>query len=294
MRDNLLRVFYLLPVRVRLYVGFFWKLKYFPNFNNPVTFNEKVNYRKLYWTNNKFIDYSDKIKSKEIVGDIIGKQYIIPNIAVLDKLQISNLRNAIDSKNKIVVKCNHDSGNVFFLDENSNEDELKSVCNNINNLLKFDFGKKVHETWYSKIDRKVLIENNLNNLMDGDILDYKFHVFNDNCNKVNPKIVLQVDFDRFGNHTRSYFSEELVYLPFSNDHASIITAISPPLNYELMVSFAKRLSREFSYCRVDFYNIDGHIFFGELTFAHGSGFLQFNSKMFDEWKGKLWKGNIAN
>jgi len=89
----------------------------------------------------------------------------------------------------------------------------------------------------------------------------------------------------------SYFDENLNWLPFHGQYPSIVTKISKPKNYEIMLGYAKVLASDFSYVRVDFYNIEGVIYFGELTFAHANGSSYFSDKSYDEWMGNLWQGD---
>src|SRR5690606_37626413 len=121
------------------------------------------------------------------------------------------------------------------------------------------------------------------------VRDYKFHVFRQEAGA--PKIILEVHFDQGINHTISYFDESLNWIPITVEYPNLVTKIDRPINYDLMLEKVRELAKEFTYVRVDFYNVSGNIFFGELTFAKTGGGAIFMHKMFDLWMGNLWKGN---
>src|SRR5690606_7862862 len=135
-------------------------------------------------------------------------------------------------------------------------------CISIKKQLSMDYGARSGEGWYSKIDRKVLIEKRIG-LKNKELLDYKFHVFSQGAGK-EPIVIVHVDFARQSAHRRSYFDVDLNLLPFRVLYAQGDMAIEKPTNYELMVDIAKKLAEPFSYVRVDLYNVEGKIFFGEL------------------------------
>lgn len=268
-------------------VSFIFKLGYFPNLKNPISYNEKINYRKNNITNDLFTICSDKIRAKDYVKNILGDDVIIENYYEGNSIDIHIIKKIINDKGDIVLKTNHNSGSVYILNRNSTDKEILDACTDIIKQLKIDFGKLTGETWYSKIKPKVLIEKRLfNTNNDEDIQDYKFHVFKQKNKK--PKVFFHIDFDRSKNHNRSYFDAELNWLPFSVFAPSIKTQIQKPLNFEKMKEMAILLAEPFSYVRVDFYNIDGKIYFGELTFAPGSGLSAFSNKKYDFWFGRHW------
>lgn len=186
----------------------------------------------------------------------------------------------------IVIKTNHDSGGVFIID--NLDVNLDNIVTDIMERLKFKHGSILNEKWYADIEPKILIEKKL----IGDTSDYKFHVFKKKDGNYN--IVLQIDLDRDGNHTRTLYDEHFNWLPFSIEKPCIYNRLKKPKNFDLMLEIAKQLATPFSYVRVDLYNIDGNIYFGELTFSHGSGNEVFSTKGHDMWMGKLWELDPKN
>lgn len=263
---------------------------YIPNFNNPRTYNEKINYRKNNPKNDLFSMCSDKIAAKIYVAEQIGSKYIIPNYFVGESITPRKIKEIIADKGDCLLKANHNSGPVKLLTTASTDVEIEDACQCVNKQLKKDFGKLQNEQWYSHIKPKVLVEERLYpEIGDTDLKDYKFHMFKQNDGSF--KYILEVHFDQLSNHTISYFDENLNWLPITVELPNIKTSIVKPDNFEEMVDKAKILAKPFTHVRVDFYNINDRIYFGELTFAKTSGGAVFLNKMYDLWMGNLWQGD---
>lgn len=264
--------------------------KYIPNFKNPKTFNEKINYRKNNPRHPLFSLCSDKIAAKKWVAERIGEEHIVPNYFVGGSITSEKIKEVLTEMGDCLLKANHNSGPVYLLTTESTEHEISAACQDVNGQLLLDYGKRSNEPWYSEIKPMVLVEKRLNpEPGESSVRDYKFHVFRQEDGTF--KIVVEVHFDQAINHTISYFDEGLNWLPITIEYPNIVTSISKPINYELMVEKAKVLAKEFTYVRVDFYNIEGSIYFGELTFAKTGGGAIFMNKMYDLWMGKFWHGD---
>jgi hypothetical protein len=269
---------------------FIKKNKYLPDFHNPKTFNEKINYRKRNAEHKLFSVCADKIEAKRWAAEIIGDEFIIENYYVGKSITPSKLKEIISEKGDCLVKANHNSGPVHLLTPSSTVEQIDRACFSVNEQLKVDFGKLSGEPWYSEIQPRVLVERCLRpEPGETDIRDYKFHVFKQKDG--NSKIVLHIDFDRYTNHNRSFFDEQLNWLPFAIKYPAIRREIEKPKSYDKMCELAKILAKPFSYARVDFYNVAGSIYFGEVTFAHESGAGDFTMYAYDLWMGKLWQGD---
>lgn len=272
---------------VYFFIKFILNNKYIPNFNNPCSYNEKINKRKRQPKNEFFSICSDKIKAKEYVRDIIRDDITIENYFVGDYVSLNIVKDILKNKGKCFIKANHNSGPVFYLSPDKSDHEIETICININKQLNIDFGKINNEPWYSQIKPRVLIEKKLSPIKgESDIRDYKFHVFKQLDGTF--KILVHIDFDRSNFHSRSYFNEDLEWVPIGQYAPIIHTNIDKPKNYDKMLDIVKMLAKPFSYVRVDLYNVNGEIYFGELTFAPGSGEDPFNHKDYDYWLGKLW------
>ncbi|WP_369427242.1 ATP-grasp fold amidoligase family protein [Providencia sp. PROV236] len=267
--------------------------KYIPNFKKPKTYNEKLNYRKRNANHELFSKCSDKIEAKDYVASIIGEQYIIPTLYTGSNISLEKIKNILGEHGDCLLKANHNSGPVYLLTTKMDDSDLLMACNDVNKQLKIDFGKYQNEPWYSKISPQILVEKRIYpEEGESDLKDYKFHVFKQNDG--TSKVILHIDFDRNSNHSRSFFDDDLNWLPFSSFVPSIYTSINKPVNFEEMLILAKKLAEPFNYVRVDFYNVAGKIYFGELTFAPGSGSSPFTNKGYDLWMGNMWHKDPAN
>ncbi len=278
-----------LPRRLREHVLFLCRHGYPPDFRHPRTYSEKIIRRKRHWTHELFVRCSDKALVKEYVAERVGREVVIASYFTGDRLDVQTVRECLDAYGGAVLKANHNSGPVYILDAGADVNDIESAVRNVNAQLACDYGRRSGETWYSRIKPQVLIERRLLSPDGGDIPDFKFHVFTDGAKQ---RVILHVDFDRYGNHNRSWFTESLEWLPFSVLYPCIRTRIDRPRNYDKMLSIAKELAKPFSYVRVDLYNIDGAVYCGELTFAPGSGFSPFTPRAADKWLGKLWTGDV--
>ena len=262
-------------------IRFYKKHGYWPNIRQPKTFNEKIQYRKFFQQHDLFQSCSDKYAVRDYVADVIGDAYLVPLIAVVENTEQLEFDSYGDN---FVVKATHDSGSVFLCRDG--QFDAQKIIKRLNKKLAVNSGAKRNEPWYSKITPKILVEQLLVT-QDGRLPeDYKFHVFNQEGEQ---KFFLQVDYDRHSGHSRCIYDENGQVTDISLNKTSNQQPLPEIKNYQKMVEIALKLSQPFDYVRVDLYNLDGHIYFGELTFAHGSGFRKFTPQKYDlEW-GELWK-----
>jgi len=257
------------------------KLKSSINFNKtPRTFNEKIQFRKIYYENSLYPICADKFSVRKYVAQKIGEEYLIPllfsgtNITVEDFKKIPN---------QFVIKHNHNSGPVTIVYD-KNKIDLKRMCKIYNKGLKYDYGILSNEKWYSAIEPKIIIEKLM--LDKGKIpKDYKFHVFN----KSN-KMFVMLDIDRFENHKRKIYDEEWTDLELSLIFPYSEKKFIRPKEFTKLKEITKKLSEDFEYVRVDLFLINRKIYFGELTFGENSGFGRFSKKEWDEKFGNYWGG----
>ncbi|MBY7733397.1 hypothetical protein JHW46_23960 [Vibrio splendidus] len=255
------------------------------NIKAPQTFSEKLYYRKYYGNFDNMALFADKYKVREYVSAKVGSEYLIPLLGVY-KTFTSEDWCALPEK--FVLKSNHGSGpnHLQIVTDKVNE-EVSSVVRKFEEALKESFGIVKQEPFYAKIDKLIIAEQYL----ESDALtpnDYKFHCFND-------KIFIQVDSDRYEEHKRSIFDIEWNRMNFRLDsNFPEVGDCSPPQNLGQMVEIAKKLSEDFDYVRVDLYNINGKIYFGELTQTHGNGTEDFKPTSVDREWGDYWKLDKEN
>ena len=250
--------------------------------NNPKTFTEKLQWLKIFDATPIKSRLADKYAMRSWIAEKIGDEYLIPLLGVWDDFDDINFD---DLPNKFVLKCNHGSGmNVIVRDKSSFD--VQNAREKINAWLAFDYGFAALELHYTRIDRKIIAEKFMTNGDLPDLIDYKFLCFNGKI------IYCQYLTDRSTNLKLNYFDENWKVTTIErSDHPNSDNPekIPPPKNFELMKNLAATLAEGFAFVRVDFYEIEGKVYFGEMTFTPGAGNFYYKSKGTDEYLGGLLK-----
>ncbi len=238
------------------------------DFNHLTTFTEKMQWLKLYDSTLLKSRLTDKYLVRRWVADKIGQEYLIPLLGVWNDFDDIDFNELPD---QFVLKCNHGSGmNVIVRDKKTFDKQR--AREKINAWLDTDFATMLLELHYTRIKRKIIAEKYIENMSDG-VIDYKFHCFNG-----TPEF-LQVIGDRdYAKHTRHQKFCDLDYNDIGamfDDYPLFPYYVPKPAEFEKMKSFAKILSEGFSYVRVDFYEIDGKLLFGEMTFTSDAGYFPY-------------------
>ena len=251
----------------------------------PRTFNEKIQFRKLYDDNPLYSICADKYRVREYVKNKIGEEYLIPLYLVTDKLTEEQWEKL---PNSFVAKANHNSGPVQIIKDKDKVNQ-KQIIKELNNQLKLDYGILTMEKYYSDIPRKIIVEKFLKDNERTMLQDIKIHCFNDGKRRCF--------FDLCSRE--SVQGEVFSVLHDENWNNLKVTAgnldtrdYKKPKNLETLLKIAKKVSEDFDYVRVDLYNIDGKIYFGELTFCENSGFGKFTDESWDYKFGSYWKQKI--
>lgn len=284
MRDSIR--FLLRPIGYT-YLRFFKTHKYIPNLKHPNTFSEKLIVRKFTVKPSKLSKFVDKFTVREHVKHTIGEQYLIPLIKNVTYLKVSDFD---DLPNSFVMKTSNGGGgeNVLIV-ENKADLDLEKTCKKFNAFLKIKVGKIVDEHFYDIELPRVIFEKLIKHKDGSYPSDFKLHIFQGKAER-DEKVIVQVDADRFENHKRSLYSEDLKLLNYNIQpkYDTLGSNYQFPDNMETLIKLAKQLARPFRYVRVDMYNVDGVIYFGELTFCHGSGWEPMSSKCVDKLWGQYW------
>ncbi len=245
------------------------------NWENPKTYNEKLNIMKIYGATELKAKLTDKFLVRDWIKEKIGEEYLIPLIGVYDTF------NDIDFEKlpeRFVMKCNHDSGSVVICN-NKNELNLKKLRKKYAYYLKRNFAGLSYEMHYKDIKPKIIIEK----YMGDDIRDYKFLCFDGNA------YYCRVDFDRFGNHTRNIYDLDWKLQDFNKgNYKNYEKEIMPPKHFEEMKNLVSKLCQGFDQVRVDLYEVDDRVYFGEMTFTNGEGFEIFVPDEYDYKIGEKW------
>lgn len=238
----------------------------------PQRYTEKLQWLKLYDRNPNYIQMVDKAEVKDYVSSIIGEEYIVPTFGVWDRFEDIDFDSL---PNSFVLKCTHDSGGIFIVKDKNQMDmgKAKSV---IEASLKRDYYIPGREWPYKRVERRIIAEKYLEDPNDRELRDYKFFAFD---GKV-PYMFIATDRFKDSDTCFDFYDAEFRHLNIINGHPNAKVYPSKPQNFELMLKLASKLSVGIPHVRVDFYEVAGKVFFGELTFFHHSGFVPFEP---DEW-----------
>lgn len=247
----------------------------------PVTFTEKINSRKLD-QNPLFSLCADKIKVREYVKDKVGEKYLIPCYFTASKLT----GKLYDEMPKAcVLKTASGSGTVKVIYDKEKE-EKKQIISLMKAYQKIDFAYVWGELFYKKIKNGIICEKLLLDKKGNIPYDYKVHCFK---NGGHPKYFVQIEFDRFSSHRRNIYDENFQLLDLTTGLEQYDGEVKKPENWDELLKVSKKLSEDFDYVRVDLYDVDGKIYFGELTFTHNAGFSKFSSLKYNQLWGNYWQ-----
>jgi hypothetical protein len=262
-------------------IKFYKELGYQLNLKDPKSYNEKIVWKKIYDRSPLLPITADKyqVRSylKKVLGEEKAKEILIPLWYVTDKpetIPFERLPSAF------MVKPNHTSGrNIIVENGHFNQKEIIKTCRR---WLKTPYGLEKLEWAYQPIKRKIIIEKLLYDY-DGSIPKrFKFHMLHGKCKLV------QVMFGESNNPSASYFDGKWDFLSVKQSTRPQGPKIKKPKNYEIMLELAEKLSKPFDYVRVDLYNLNGKVYFGELTSYPGSGLSKYEYQSFDFELGKHW------
>jgi hypothetical protein len=214
---------------------------------------------------------------KQYVSEAIGAQYVIPLLGIWNKPEEINF-DALPVQ--FVLKVTHDSGGLVIC-RNKAELNKEEVCRKLNKSLNRDY-YIVHREWpYKDVPRRIIAEQFLEDEATSELRDYKFFCFDG-----VPKIM----FVATGRQNREretcfdFFDMDYNHLEIKNGHPMAEIMPEKPVNFELMKHLASILSQHIPQVRVDFYEVNGRVYFGEMTFSHWSGIVPFEPT---EWDLKL-------
>jgi TupA-like ATPgrasp len=271
------RIMNLAPDRVHVMIDYFRAHGRLPNLRHPETFNEKVLWRKLYDRDDRLPALVDKVRCKEIIGARYGHHYAIPTLAVFESADEINF-DALQPP--YVIKANHASEmNLFIL---TNQFDRKAVRRKAAKFLRADFAARTEDWAYSRVDRKLIAEPYMVT-PEGYLTDYKFHVFGDRT------FAVEVIHDRFRNYGGYWCDRDYNHLNIKlYNYPAYQGNVRPPETFREMLALAEAIGHNFSYVRVDLYEFNRQVKFGELTFYSGGGYDRFDPPEWDLSFGQQW------
>lgn len=262
------------------------KVKYFAlmgkhlNLRNPKSFNEKINWLKLHDRKSLYTTLVDKYTVKKWVADKIGEQYIIPTLGIWDKFEDIDFDKL---PNQFVLKCTHDSGGLAICKDKQTFD-IENARKKINKSLKRNFYYIFREWPYKNVHPRIIAEKYMSDTDEyKDLTDYKFMCFN---GKVKIVFTCTERYSKSGLKV-TFFDRKWKLLPFERHYPKSKRKIDKPYNFDKMITIAEILSKEIPFVRVDLYEINNKIYFGELTFFPGAGFEEFTPSEWDEKIGEM-------
>lgn len=268
-----------MPDKMYIQIYYFAHFKQFPNLKNPKTYNEKLNWLKLYDHNPLYNQLVDKYEVKKFVGEILGNDYIIPTLGVWDHFDDIDFDKLPD---QFVLKCTHDSEGIVVVKDKERLNK-KNAKKKIEESLKCQFYYIGREWPYKNVKPRIIAERYMEDHIDGELRDYKFF-----CFYGEPKAMF-IASDRSKNATKfDYFDMNFKHLNLIQ-HYPNAGNVRKPDTFEKMIELSKILSKGLPHVRVDWYEVDGKVYFGELTFYHFSGFMPFQPKEWDKTFGDWLK-----
>ena len=243
--------------------------------DNPKTFNEKLQWLKLYYHRPELTLMADKLAVKDYVASIIGAEYVVPLLGSWDDpkdIEWDSL------PHQFVLKTNHDGGNYgIIICKDKEKLDREKATERLNKSLKRNTFLLGREWPYKNIPRKVFAERYMASGKDGELADYKFFCFDGKIKMMYVATGRQsgtgLCFD--------YFDENYRHLDLVQTHPMAATTPEKPKNFELMKTLAEKLSKDLPHVRVDFYEADGKVYFGEFTFFSLGGWAAFHPEEYD-------------
>ena len=253
------------------------------NLSNPTTFNEKLQWLKLNFRKDEMTTLVDKAAVKEYLRDRIDSGYLIPTIALYDTAEEIDWQSL---PNKFVVKTTNGGGNTsVFICRDKKTFDIPQAITKLKKSLKVDFYKHSREWPYKNVKPKVIVEELLEDKSNKDLPDYKFLCFNGKPELLFIATGRQENPEPYFN----FYDMDGKELDLMQGHPRNPIPPQIPVNFDVMKKLASEISAGYPHMRVDFYEVNGHVFVGELTFFHFAGFRPFVPEIWDNRLGELIK-----
>jgi len=265
--------------KVVIHRDFYSKFGYKIPAKNPRTFNEKINWVKLYRKDERMAVLTDKYLVRDWVKEKIGEEYVIPMYGIYNS--IDEFKKALpDLPERFVAKATNGGGGkevILCTDKKDINWEEKFV--HMKRWSEFKPYYRGGEWQYKKLKSRIMCEE----MVDVDANDFKLFCFG---GKV---FMIQVDLTRFSGHKQQFFDLDWNLMPIRYVASAGDEIYPRPDNLEELIAIAEKLSAEFEFVRVDLYNVNNKIYFGEMTFTPNNGMARFKPDEWDEKLGDMWK-----
>lgn len=267
---------HVLTDKMYLSVKYFSRFGHKMNWKNPQTFNEKLNWLKLYYHEPKLTTMADKYAVKELVSKMIGEEYVVPCYGVYNKIDEIDFSKLPD---QFVIKATHDSSGALVC-KDKNQMDIEKVREKYSKILKRNWYYSSREWVYKNIPPRIIVDQYLDDGRKRELQDYKFWCFN------GRPIYMYIT----NKGTKVYENfYDMEFTPADIDHG--FPRSNPehekPKCFELMKELAGKLSQGVPFVRVDFFEVNGKVYFGEFTFYDWAGLRPFVDEVQDKNLGKL-------
>lgn len=243
------------------------------NLECPETYTEKLQWLKLYDHRPEYTLMVDKFAVKQYVAERIGEEYVIPLLGVWERIEDIDFASLPE---KFVLKTTHDSGGLVIC-KDKNELDIQKAIKKLTYFLNRRYYDYNREWPYKNVKPRIIAEQYMEDSTYRELRDYKFFTFGG-----VPKVLYIAQGRGKGEPTvADFFDMDFNHLPFTIDHDTAEIPPEKPQNFELMKKLAAKLSEGTPQLRVDFYEVDGRVYFGEMTFFHCSGLAPFHPKEWD-------------
>ncbi len=265
----------------RLYLSILYRERFNRKLDlkNPKSFNEKLQWLKLYGHKPEYVTMADKYAVKEYVANRIGREYVVPCLGVWEKAEDINFE---ELPNSFALKCTHNSGLGRCICKDKTRIDLNVVRREIAKGLRQNYYLPGRDKQYRDIPKKIIADMYLEDGTGEELRDYKWWCFNG-----EPLYMYYTNKGK--NIYENFYDSE--YNPVNINHG--FERLKPeqpkPDNFELMKELATKLSKGIPFVRVDFFNVNGHVYFGEFTFFDWGGLRPFENYQMDLDLGKLIK-----
>lgn len=268
-----LKIFRIIPDDIYIRINYLIYKNKICNLKNPKSLTEKLQWIKLYDRNPSYIVMVDKYAVRKYISETLGEEYLIPLLGVWEKFDDIDFNSL---PNQFVLKCNHDSGSLVICKDKSSLN-IEETKRKINKCLKRNYYYHAREWPYKNVKPKIICEKYMVDESGIELKDYKLMCFN---GKVKYAHVCLNRYSSKGFNV-DFYDPNWKPLPFEMYRPRSDNLIPKPKTFDKMIQFAEKLSKDIPYLRVDFYEVDGKLYFGELTFFPCSGFQEFKPKSYD-------------
>ena len=275
-KSVLRRAMGLLPDEMFIRLNYLRRMKQWPDLKNPTTYNEKLQWLKLHDRQPLYTQLVDKYAVRRFVAERIGGEYLIPLVGgpwdSFDEIDFDAL------PEKFVLKCTHDSGGLLICRDKRALDREKAR-RRISQSLQQNFYYHNREWPYKDVQPRIIAEAYMEDASTSELRDYKFFCFGG-----EPKMLFVAsDRQTAGEETKfDFFDMDYNHLDLRNGHPNAAVPPEKPVQFGLMRELAQKLSQGIPHVRVDLYEVNGRVYFGEMTFYHWSGMVPFDPPEWDE------------